>query len=52
VQALQAAGCTAKVQFCNWFSKAVYGGDVDRLIIYFTDELVSLNDKVNIKNNR
>jgi hypothetical protein len=53
VQAFQAAGCTAKVRFCNWFSKAVCGGEVDPLLTYFTDEeLVSLNDKVNIKNNK
>jgi hypothetical protein len=53
VQARQAAGFTAKVRFCNWFSKAVCGGEVDHLITYFTDEwLVSLNDKVNIKNSR
>jgi hypothetical protein len=53
VTALKAAGCTTKVRFCNWFSKAVCGGDVDLLITYFTDEeLISLNEKVNIKNNR
>jgi hypothetical protein len=53
VQALQAAGYSAKVRFCNWFSKAVCGGEVDPLITYLTDaELVSLKDKVNIKNNR
>jgi hypothetical protein len=53
VQALHAAGCTAKVRFCNWFSKAVCGGEVDHLVAYFKDEgLISLNDKVNIKSNR
>jgi len=53
VTALKAAGCIAKVRFCNWFSIAVCGGDVDPLITYSTDEeLISLNDKVNIKNNR
>jgi hypothetical protein len=53
VQALQAAGCTAEVRFCNWLSEAVCGGEVVPLMTYFTDEeLVSLNEKVNIKNHR
>jgi len=47
VKTSQAAGCTAKVRFCNWLSKAVCGGEIDPLITYFADEeLVSLKDKV------
>jgi hypothetical protein len=53
IDALKETDPVAEIQFCNWFLQSVYGGSVDRDLVFFPNKACfALCGEVNFRNSR